>query len=87
MPSFEVAFHVPAQHRLETVRARSRGGPVQEVYWELNEYDAKGQLVSRYEAFQETDSTGARRSEWLRFDRTGRLVARQRDLAFDLDLA
>ena len=73
-PNFEAIFGVPAEHRLDQVRSRSRAGLVRGTVWEHEEYDPEGRLVARYEAFQEVDPTGAVRSGWVKYDPDGWIV-------------
>ncbi len=58
VPNFEAVFRIPAMHRLLAVRSRSRGGAVQGIYWEHEEYDPAGTLVARYQSFDETNAAG-----------------------------
>jgi hypothetical protein len=76
MRSFEAAFCVPSHHFLEQVRTRAQGGEVPVMYWEHREYDARGQLVARYESFQECcNERYARSCGWRKYDGEGRLMA------------
>ena len=72
IPNFEAIFGVAADHRLEQVRSRSRGGALRGTFWNHEEYDADGRLVARYESFQELDSAaGTSRSGWVKYDADG----------------
>jgi hypothetical protein len=72
--NFEAVFHIPSTHSLLVVRSRSRGGFQGGVYWEHEEYDAKGALIARYESFSESDHAGVRRSGWRKYDPMGGLI-------------
>src|SRR5215211_5302104 len=75
IPNFEAIFGVAADHRLDQVRSRSRGGAVHGTFWNHEEYDADGRLVARYESFQEVDSAaGTSRSGWVKYDADGWVV-------------
>ena len=73
-PCFEVLFRTPPQHRLVPVRSRSRGGLAGGTVWEHEEYDMRGQLVARFESFEETSPNGDSIRGWRRYDRAGHLV-------------
>ncbi|MGY2052571.1 hypothetical protein [Methylobacterium sp. JK268] len=75
-PVFETIFQVPVAHRLTIMGSRSRGGPADGVCWFHTEIDAGGQVVARYETYDETDADGRDRCGWRRFDARGRLVGR-----------
>ena len=72
--SFEALFQVPAHHRLVQVRSRSRGGLISGTFWHHEEYDRSGQLIARFESFEETGPTGDLASGWRRYDATGRFI-------------
>lgn len=72
--SFEALFEVPPEHRLVQVRSRSRGGTISGTFLEHEEYDPGGQLIARFETFEETGPTGRTTSGWRRYDQAGRLV-------------
>jgi hypothetical protein len=75
IPNFEAIFGVAADHRLEQVRSRSRGGALHGTFWNHEEYDADGRLVARYESFQEFDAAaGTSRSGWVKYDADGWVV-------------
>ncbi len=75
IPNFEAIFGVAADHRLEQVRSRSRGGALRGTFWTHEEYDADGRLVARYESFHEFDSAaGTSRSGWVKYDADGWVV-------------
>jgi hypothetical protein len=72
IPNFEAIFGVPADHRLEQVRSRSRGGVLGGTFWDHQEYDADGRLVARYESYREVEAdSGASRSGWVKYDADG----------------
>lgn len=72
--SFEALFGIPPEHRLVQVRSRSRGGTISATFLDHEEYDPRGQLIARFESFEETGPTGRTTSGWRRYDRFGRLV-------------
>ena len=72
--NFEAVFHIPDSHYLLVVRSRSRGGFLSGVYWDHEEYDARGELIARYQSFAESDHAGVCRSGWRKYDPAGRLV-------------
>ncbi len=75
-PVFETIFRIPVAHRLMIMGSRSRGGPAHGVCWFHTEVDPAGQVVARYETYDETDAQGRDRCGWRKFDLCGRLVAR-----------
>ena len=82
IPNFEAIFGVAVDHRLEHVRSRSRGGALRGTFWNHEEYDADGNLVARYESFQEIEAdTGASRSGWVKYDADGWVVDEGRIVA------
>ena len=75
MKSFEAIFGIPAEHRLELVRSRVRGGLIRAEFWRHEEFDARGALVAGYESFSEIDPTsGAVNSGWRRYAPDGALT-------------
>ena len=75
MRSFEAVFGIPADHRLELVKSRIRGGLIRAEYWRHEEFDANGALVAEYESFSELDPTSAAvNSGWRRYDPDGSLI-------------
>jgi hypothetical protein len=81
MKSFETVFAIPAEHRLELVKTRVRGGLIRAEYWRHEEFDARGAFVARYESFSELDPTsGAVNSGWRRYDPDGLLTDSQDEL-------
>jgi hypothetical protein len=75
IPNFEAIFGVAADHRLEQVRSRSRGGALRGTFWTHEEYDADGRLVARYESFREFDAAaGTSRNGWVKYDADGWVV-------------
>ena len=79
-PNFEVIFQVPPAHRLVLVRSRSRGGLMWGTYWGHEEYDASGQLIARYESFDEVSIEGHQHRGWCKFDNSKRLVGQSATL-------
>jgi hypothetical protein len=75
--NFEFIFQIPPTHRLLVVRSRSRGGLFSVVYWEHEEYDAGGCLISRYTSFEEIEPAGRSQSGWRRYDAAGKLLAEE----------
>ena len=76
MQGFEATFAIPAEHRLELVRSRARGGLVRAEYWRHEEFDTDGALVAVYESFSEADpASGTVNSGWRRYDPQGVLTA------------
>jgi hypothetical protein len=73
--NFEAIFQIPPTHRLLVVRSRSRSGLFSAVYWEHEQYDAGGRLISRYTSFEEIEPAGRNRSGWRRYDAAGKLLA------------
>jgi hypothetical protein len=74
VPSFEALFQVAPQHELVQVRSRSRGGLTSGTFWEHEEYDARGELVARYESFEETKASGQLATGWRKTGPDGRLL-------------
>jgi hypothetical protein len=74
MPSFEAIFCVPANHSLNLVRSRARGGLFRGEYWEHEEIDTTGKLVARYESFHESGGGGAAHSGWRKYAPDGVLI-------------
>jgi hypothetical protein len=72
--NFAVLFRIPPAHRLLAVRTRGRGGIVSGIYWECEECDTTGRLITRYESFNETSAAGLGQTGWHKFDREGNLV-------------
>jgi hypothetical protein len=73
-PNFQTLLQVPATHRLLPVRSRVRGGIFKAVYWDHEEYDTAGQLVARYECFDESAPNGEHLFGWRKYDEGGCLV-------------
>jgi hypothetical protein len=81
MKSFEAIFGVPAEHRLELVMSRVRGGLVRAEYWRHEEFDSPGTLIAGYESYSEVDPvTGTVNNGWRRFDATGALTHSENEL-------
>ena len=75
MTSFETIFGIPAEHRLELVMTRVRGGLIRAEYWRHEEFNGHGALVAGYESFSELDPTsGVVNSGWRRYDPDGSLT-------------
>ena len=79
MPDFEKLFAIPADHELEQVRSRSRGGAITGIYWTHDQYDPSGRLVARFESFDERNS-GTRRTGWRKYSSDGALLDECRPL-------
>ncbi|ACA19546.1 hypothetical protein M446_5221 [Methylobacterium sp. 4-46] len=74
LPDFPSIFRIPADHRLESAGALSRGGRVYGQCWFHCEYDRDDRLVARYETYDEVGAEGGPRCGWRRYDSEGRLT-------------
>jgi hypothetical protein len=75
MRSFEAVFGIAADHRLELVKSRIRGGLIRAEYWRHEEFDVRGVLVAEYESYSELNpASGAVNSGWRRYDPDGSLM-------------
>jgi hypothetical protein len=50
------------------------------TYWGHEEYDASGQLIARYESFDEVSIEGHQHRGWCKFDNSKRLVGQSATL-------
>ena len=58
LPNFEALFSIPPTHRLLLVRSRGRGGPMRGEYWTYEEIDEGGNVIARYESYDEIVAEG-----------------------------
>ena len=81
--SFEALFRIPPQHQLVLVRSRSWRGLISGTRWEHEQYDTAGQLVARFESFEETGPTGQKVRGWRRFSPQGDLIGEEHLISAD----
>ncbi len=84
--SFEALFGIPPQHQLVLVRSRSKRGLISGTTWEHEQYDTAGQLVARFESFEETGPTGQQVSGWRQFSPQGELIVEEHLISADARL-